>query len=217
MCVKATVDVLSEPWIPVVEEGGAAAELGLLETLERAHRLRAVQDPSSLVEYSVYRFLIVFLMDMLRPEDTESLEELLEAGRFDPDRIRDYVALCQAEEVSFDLFDEERPFLQTTCRSEWDQKPKPVSILDYTAPNGNNHIHFNHWREQTVYTPGNALRMMLAAQIFCTAGVQGYPSNVNGAPPWFALIQRESLFQTLVFGMLALNQIRIPFDRPPVL
>ena len=38
--------------------------------------------------------------------------------------------------------------------------------------------------------------MMLAAQIFCTAGAQGYPSNVNGAPPWFTLIRGKNLFQT---------------------
>ena len=215
--MKATFDILLEPWIPVVEEDGTTRELGLLEVLERAHQLRAVQDPSPLVEYSVYRFLIVFLMDMLRPEDTEALEELLEEGQFDPDEIRDYVAMCQAEGVSFDLLDEERPFLQTAYRVEWDQKPKPVSILDYTVPNGNNHIHFDHRQEQMAYTPGKALRMMLAAQIFCTAGVQGYPSNVNGAPPWFALIRGESLFQTLILGMLDLDHIGIPFDQPPVL
>ena len=100
--------------------------------------------------------------------------------------------MCQDERVTFNLFDEERPFLQTAYRGKWDQKPKPVTILDYTAPNGNNHIHFDHRRDQSAYTPGKALRMMLTAQIFCTAGVQGYPSNVNGAPPWFALIRGGS-------------------------
>ena len=215
--MKATFDILSEPWIPVVGENETTGELGLLETLERAHRLRAVQDPSPLVEYSVYRFLVVFLMDMLRPEDTQALEELLGEGRFDPDRIRDYVALCRLEGVSFDLFDEKRPFLQTAYRGKWDRKPKPISTLDYSTPKGNNHIHFHHQQERTVYTPGKAIRMMLTAQIFCVHEVQDYPSNVNGAPPWFALIQGESLFQTLVLGMLDLDHIRIPFDRPPVL
>ena len=215
--MKATFDILLEPWIPVVEEDGTTRELGLLEVLERAHQLRAVQDPSPLVEYSVYRFLIVFLMDMLRPEDTEALEELLEEGQFDPDRIWDYVALCRSEGVSFDLFDEERPFLQTTYRGVWDRKPKPISTLDYSTPKGNNHIHFNHQQERAIYTPGKAIRMMLTAQIFCVHEVQDYPSNVNGAPPWFALIQGESLFQTLALGMLDLDYIGIPFDRPPVL
>ena len=215
--MQMTFDVLSEPWIPVIEQDGTTRELGLLETLERAHLLRSIQDPSPLVEYSVYRFLIVFLMDMLRPEDADALENLLDEGFFDPDLIREYIAMCRAEGVSFDLFDEKRPFLQTTYRAEWDREPKPVTILDYSVPNGNNHIHFDHKREQIVYTPGKALRMMLEAQIFCTADAQGYPSNVNGAPPWFILIQGANLFETLVFGMIDRTQTGCKFDDPPVL
>lgn len=79
-------------------------ELSLLETLERAHLLSEIQDPSPMVEYSVYRFLIVFLMDMLRPEDEEVLEELLDEGQFDRDTIQRYVRQCEQEGVSFDLF-----------------------------------------------------------------------------------------------------------------
>ena len=63
-------------------------ELSLLETLERAHLLSEIQDPSPMVEYSVYRLLIVFLMDMLRPEDEEVLEELLDEVRFSSNTLR---------------------------------------------------------------------------------------------------------------------------------
>ena len=73
-----------------------------------------------MVEYSVYRFLIVFLMDMLRPEDEEVLEELLDEGQFDWDTIQRYVRQCEQEGVSFDLFDSERPFLQTRYRADWE-------------------------------------------------------------------------------------------------
>lgn len=215
--MKASFQILTQPWIPVKELDGSMKELSLLETLERAHLLSEIQDPSPMVEYSVYRFLIVFLMDMLRPEDEEVLEELLDEGQFDRDTIQRYVRQCEQEGVSFDLFDSERPFLQTQYRADWDRDPKPVSTLDYSIPNGNNHIHFDHKREKITYTPGKALRMMLAAQIFCTAGAQGYPSNVNGAPPWFTLIRGKNLFQTLVFGMIEVDRIDLPLDRPPVL
>ena len=73
--MKASFQILTQPWIPVKELDGSMKELSLLETLERAHLLSEIQDPSPMVEYSVYRFLIVFLMDMLRPEDEEVLEE----------------------------------------------------------------------------------------------------------------------------------------------
>lgn len=217
MYVKASFNVLTQPWIPVSGPDGTTKEVGLLEALEQAHTFRGIQDSSPMAEYSVYRFLIVFLMDMLRPADEEVLDELLEDGQFQPGRIHAYVDQCQRAGISFDLFDPERPFLQTGYQKEWDRDPKPVSTLDYSIPNGNNHIHFEHKRDKVVYTPGKALRMMLAAQIFCTAGAQGYPSNVNGAPPWFSLIQGETLFQTLVFGMIGTDRIDLPLDRPPVL
>ena len=194
----ASFDILRKPWVPAVDAAGQTMELGLLETLERAHELQAIQTASPMEEYSVYRFLIVFLMDALRPEDENDIDGLLEAEQFDMEAIQDYLTQCRKEGVSFDLFDAARPFLQTTYVEAWDREAKPVSTLDYTIPNGNNHIHFDHRRNEISYTPGKALRMLLTAQNFCTAGAQGYPSNVNGAPPWFALIQGKNLFQTLV-------------------
>ena len=137
--MKASFQILTQPWIPVKELDGSMKELSLLETLERAHLLSEIQDPSPMVEYSVYRFLIVFLMDMLRPEDEEVLEELLDEGQFDWDTIQRYVRQCEQEGVSFDLFDSERPFLQTRYRADWDRDPKPVSTLDYSIPNGQPH------------------------------------------------------------------------------
>lgn len=215
--MKASFDILTQPWIPVVDKNGITQEIGLLEALEQAHAYQSVRDTSPMIEYSVYRFLIVLLMDMLRPEDDDALDGLLAEGRFDPDMIQEYITECEQEGVRFDLFDPERPFLQTTYRKDWDREPKSVTVLDYSIPNGNNHIHFDHKRVSAAYTPGEALRMLLAAQIFCTAAAQGYPSNVNGAPPWFTLIQGQNLFETLVFGMLETDRIELPLDCPPVL
>lgn len=214
----ASFDILRKPWVPAVDAAGQTMELGLLETLERAHELQAIQTASPMEEYSVYRFLIVFLMDALRPEDgEEDIGGLLEAERFDMEAIQDYLTQCRKEGVSFDLFDAERPFLQTTYKKEWDREPKPVSNLDYTIPSGNNRIHFDHQRSVISFTPGKTMRMILVAQIFATPAGHGYPSNVNGAPPWFALIQGENLFQTLIMGMIGTDEISLPFDQPPVI
>lgn len=146
--MKATFNVLTNPWIPTLDQDGITKELSLLETLERAHELQGIQAASPLVEYSVHRFLILFLMDMIRPEDESAIEDLLEEGQFDPDLLSDYIDQCNREGVTFDLFDEERPFLQTPYVKAWDREAKPVSTLDYTVPNGNNHIHFDHRRRE---------------------------------------------------------------------
>ena len=54
-----------------------------------------------MIEYSVYRFLIVLLMDMLHPEDDDALDGLLAEGRFDPDMIQEYITECEQEGGSF--------------------------------------------------------------------------------------------------------------------
>ena len=107
----ASFDILRKPWVPVLDAAGQKTELGLLETLERAHELQAIQTASPMEEYSVYRFLIVFLMDALRPEDgEEDIGGLLEAEQFDMEAIQDYLTQCRKEGVSFNLFDAARPF-----------------------------------------------------------------------------------------------------------
>lgn len=214
--MSASFYVLSEGWIPVIDLKGKSRKLGILDTLKNAHRLKEISDASAMVEYSLYRFLSVFLMDALRPRRTEALEDLLEEGAFDGEKIDEYVALCKSEGVSFDLFDRDRPFLQTPYNPLWDRKKKPATELDYTIPHGNNHTHYDH-RKSAALPFDEAARLLLPAQLFCTPMCQGYPSNVNGYPPYYTVVKGRTLFETLVYSMLAVNRIDIPLDDPPVL
>ena len=200
-------NVLTEPWIPVVDASGNRQELGILDTLERAHELREIRDGSPLVEYGLHRLLCVFLMDALRPEELFDIEDLLEKGRFDMEKISAYVQTCQREGVSFDLFDEKRPFLQTPYRKEWDKDKKTVAYLDCTIPTGNNHVHFNHTQKQTLFSYSQAARFLTICPLFITAGAQGYPSSINAAPPFFTLLQGSNLFETLTNTLVPLEEI----------
>lgn len=215
--MESIFDVLTQGWIPVIDTSDQQKLLGIRDVLLQAHELREISDGSPLAEYAVYRFLSVFLMDAIRPEDAVAIDELLEAGEFDAKALDRYILRCRAEGVSFDLFDAKRPFMQAPFCAEWDKVRKPASTLDYTVPNGNNHTHFDHRENQLIaFSYGEAMRMLLTAQLFCTAGAQGYPSGVNGAPPYFVLIRGENLFQTLVYSMTGIDQIR-DFDSMPVL
>ena len=215
--MNCSFNVLYDPWIPLMGTDGVCVERGILETLEHAHELRSISDASPMVEYSTFRFLIVFLMDALRPDELEDIEALLDVGHFDMDRVCAYVEQCISEGVSFDLFDDTRPFMQTEVSARWDKETKPVAALDYTVPSGNNHIHFDHLAKSESYSPAKSMRMLLSAQIFCTSAAQGYPSNVNGAPPWFTLINGKNLFETLVLNMVSIDETRVKFDDPPVI
>ena len=47
--MRASFNVLHDPWIPIVDMKGERRELGVLDTLRHAHELRAVSDASCTV------------------------------------------------------------------------------------------------------------------------------------------------------------------------
>lgn len=216
--MRASFNVLDQGWIPVVRQGEREELLGIRETLARAHELRELSSASPLEEYGLYRFLGLFLMDALRPESTEEIENLLKAGKFDQEAIEQYISLCRGEGVTFDLFDEERPFLQSKYDPAVDGEAKPAAVLDFTRASGNNHTHFDHTaNKEEGISPDKAARLLLTIPLFCRHLAQEYPSGVNGSPPYFSVIRGKNLFETLVFTLLPLDNIGIPFEAPPVL
>lgn len=201
-------DITIEPWLPVKTLTGEAKTVNLLELLEEAHRLQGLEGLNPMEEYSVLRFFSVFLSAAYRPEIWEDKMELLDSGCFDMEKIRAYIEMCRREGVSFDIFDEKRPFMQATPNPKDDQEKnlKSPAVLDSTRASGNNHMHYDHTLEDdVVMTPAEAFRGILSAQIFCTAMSGGYPSNVYGAPPMFYLPKGSNLFEGLVLSMVTVT------------
>lgn len=210
--------LLDEPWLAAVTLTGEHISCGIRQILQQAHTMRALTDASPLVEYGLHRLLCVLLMDALRPQELEDLEELLDKGQFDAETLERYYTQCEREGCTFDLFDPERPFLQAPYRPEWDKAPKPVRVLDVTIPSGNNHTHFDHRENENIsFSYAQAARLLPAIQLFCTVGAQDYRPGPNGAPPYYALLQGDNLFETLVLSMINLDTVRGQFDRPPAL
>ena len=215
--MRPAFNVLNQGWIPVINGDGDRELLGIRETLARAHELKEISDPSPLEEYSVYRFLGLFLMDALRPKKKSSIRAILQAGRFDMEQIEAYIAQCQAEGVSFDIFDEARPFLQSKFESNEKTSIKPAFKIDCTYPAETGHTHFVHDPvDNSMYQPDKAFRLVLASYVFCFSAGRGYYYSVYGAPPLFGVIMGHSLFETLVATLLPIDQL-IPFDDSPVL
>lgn len=215
--VHISFNALTEPWIPVINNKGEAETLGILDTLERAHKIKEISCANLLEEYSIYRFLGLFLTDAFRPQDMIDLEDIRDYCKFDMDRIRDYVNVCTGEGVSFDLFDEKRPFLQATSDPELDREPKPIAKLDNTKPSGNNPIHFDRSvMQETPITPAKAIRLLLANYTVVTVDGAGYCPGINKTIPYFCMVKGENLFETLVYTIFPSDYTELEFDDPPV-
>ncbi len=209
-------NVLKEPWIKTEDFEGNFKRYGIIDLLAKAQSIKAITYASPLEEFSVYRLLNVFLMDALRPETIDDIQDLLDNGNFDSDRIQEYVKQCLEEGVSFDLFDENRPFMQGFPNKNYEKDSRSVNYLDYSIPTGNNAVHFDHLESDHAVEYADILPKIIACQLFATAGVQGFPSSINGAPPYFSIVVGNSLFETLIYMMVPIEEISISFDNPKV-
>ena len=77
---------------------GNICEYGILEILEKAHNLRAISVSSPLIEYGIYRLLIAFLTDALRPKSMTDLKSIYFNGMFPGGLFNQYIRDCERRE-----------------------------------------------------------------------------------------------------------------------
>jgi CRISPR system Cascade subunit CasA len=196
-------DLLTQPWIPVVDRNGNPDAVGLTDTLLRAHQLREIRDPVPILEFGVYRLLIALLADIFQFRSLQQLSDLVErrSDGLPPEPIRHYVEQCGQR---FDLFDPKRPFLQSADLAAAERKP--VALLHPGVPTGTNAVHFHHVEEfDFAVCPALAARLLTTIPAFMTMGGAGLSPSINGAPPWYVLIRRETLLETLVLNCCVLD------------
>ncbi len=206
--MSKSYSVIWDPVIPVTFLDGNSNEIGIRETFVRAHEIIDLQCDSPVERYALFRLLIAFAIDMIRPERSSDRKALLKKGCFDKAAVDAYIAACERNGSRFDLFDSTHPFMQAAYNKETDEKAiKPVAKLEMSLPSGNNHIFLDH-RPETIpsMTPAEAFRAMISLYVFCTAGAQGYPSGVNNTPPVYSRIVGRTLFEAIVLNMVATKE-----------
>lgn len=203
-------NLLEKPWIPVADEDGNIKETGILDVLKNAHHYKEIAAGNLLEEYSIIRFLHAFLMDAIRPMKTGDIEDLLEEGQFDEDVIDKYVALCESEGTSFDLLDEEHPFMQASFdKKEEKDSLSEITQLDLTAPSGTYHCFYEpRALEEISYTPAEAARKLISDYVFTRYRGRGYypgPNSFKSTTPCYNVISGTNLFETLVFTLVPMK------------
>lgn len=207
-------NVLTEPWLTAVDEGGGEHQYGLLDVVRNAHQLRGIIDASPAIQFGLYRILIAFTQDALELVHFEDLADVLEQGAFDTAVFESYAA--QVGLNRFDLFDSETPFLQTAPTVDDDKKLKSVVELFYHFPGGSNVLHFSHVQAaEHAVAPDVAARALCSIAPFMMSGGAGYSPSVNGTPPWYLLAVGENLFQTIVLNCCTMEIGGLEWDVPP--
>ncbi|MFG2703157.1 type I-E CRISPR-associated protein Cse1/CasA [Streptomyces sp. NPDC048386] len=195
-------DLRDEPWIPVRWANGASSWCGLRELFHRAHEIVDLELPVPPAASGLLRILAAMTARIARDADgvrlddedaaeeiaawLEAREEILAAGRFDPQAVDAYLD----EEVPagrLDLFDPVRPFLQdprlaTECvDAQGSPNPSGVNKLVFGRPTGvNGAVLFGH------FTDGDPVAVSVAeaawhliAQLYCGPAGQCTPRRIT--------------------------------------
>jgi len=204
-------NLVDKKWIPCLMLNGEPNELGLLETLSKAHEIREIFDPSPLVTAALYRLLLAVLHRNFGPASVEEWKAIWETGHFDKSTLQDYFNNWYNR---FDLFDKVHPFYQTARFGKGKMKTVEVNDLLPEMARGNNPTLFDHTFDDSSVPlgPAVAARNLLALQSFKLGGLSGLRSNFVDAPSARSvlfMIRGENLFQTLM-----LNLVKYDEDEP---
>ena len=195
-------DLLTQPWISCVSLGGDVAAYGIAGLLEKAHKLAEIVDPSPLVVVSVLRLLEAVLLSCVELEDEDHWLDLWAPGRFDGETVASIHEQCAGR---LDLFDERRPFYQSSDVSATSEagRSKSVGYLFAEAATGTGVTHYSHAPEAThAFCPVCCAKGLVMLPAFATSGGQGIKPSINGVPPTYVLALGKSLFETLLLNCI---------------
>lgn len=142
-------NVLYEPWMGVIDMDGNETLVGLRDYLVNAHlyKCSAENKQFAVLRRLQQRLAETFVMDIFGINiDAETA--LINAGHFDADEIDAYIRNCENSGVSFDLFDENRQFMQTDKKTFEkifkSKKSVSVATINPRMGSGNNKVFFNN-------------------------------------------------------------------------
>ncbi|MEI7968367.1 MAG: type I-E CRISPR-associated protein Cse1/CasA [Betaproteobacteria bacterium] len=213
-------NLIDSPWIPVRTMEGEVQEVGLLEALVQAHRLKALAEASPVNLVALYRMLTALLADIRGEFDMPlALDEAWGQG-FPAAWVRRYF---DAHRDRFWLFHPTHPFMQVPdLRSAEETAPehrrKPWTQLAPERANGNTPALFDHSIDASPapISAAQAARCLLGL-LQCTPGglVKVFRTSDRAGPVADSAVVvplGESLARTLLLCAPLGNDPRFPKD-----
>jgi CRISPR system Cascade subunit CasA len=231
----AEFSLIEEKWIPCArissekadnnDLSGEIEDLSLRQVLTEANRIEEIVGENPLVTISLYRLLLAILHDCLQgPKDCDEWAKWRQSESFDADKLNDYFS---ENESNFFLFDDEKPFYQTTQVSLEEKFLKPMWKLFLEGESFATTFEHTNKEKNFLLKPAQTARLLISFQNFDVGGLQTYihekgmtdkeKNTVKSADAALlnkcavALIKGGNLFETL---MLNLTQYDCSFGIP---
>lgn len=198
-------DLLTQPWIPIVNVHGEPDEVGLEALLRDAHRIRRIAGDTPSMTAALHRLVLALMHRAYGPATEQDWARLWTSDGLPAKPLRAYLA---DRRDRFDLFHPTRPFLQ--CPALTTLAPStPAKLVPHRAV-GNNVTLFDHTRagDEIRLTAAEAARWLVTAHAFDPGGMktpfekdkssERAPCNHFGV----VLVEGTHLKETLLLNML---------------
>lgn len=193
--------------------------VSMFDIFQNAKEYQELAFPLQMTNSAVLVFLTGFITDAYLQSKTQIEDEdgneyetcaLFEnppqlGGEFDMNILNRYIELCESENVSFDLFDEENPFLQIPRSSLdflKDAKIDDIGFVDARCVSGNN-SRLIEAKENHAMTSAEAIAALITQTRYAAnMGGRNAAGNLNGADLLFFFRKGQNLYETIVLNML---------------
>jgi len=170
-------DLVSSPWLPIMDASGRQRMVGLRDVLADAHRIQGLIERSPLALVALYRLLLSIVRRTHGPLTGGTWAALWRAGHLDASLLDAYWARWTPRLA---LFDRDYPFMQDPSLGA--ASSVSVAKLSPDRAAGNNAVLLDHSLDATPcgLTPAAAARLMIGHQAFA---LQGFVSVEPGQDP----------------------------------
>ena len=204
---SAAWNVLSTPWLEVMDVRARLKRLSVLDALQAAPELHRIIAAAPLDLFAIHRFLLTLLY--WHAEDADGVAKLRKAllsGRMPASVVKG----LQDEADQFELFDPKRPFMQDPAVQ--DSKPLSAASLFSEMAAGTNVAHFHHGDDDAARLCFRCATLGLLRLVPWTqSGGAGKQPALHGAPPIMPLAIGSTLCETLGLNLLPLER---PMGKP---
>jgi CRISPR system Cascade subunit CasA len=219
-------NLLQEPWILVIEKGGAPAKVSVFELFRNAHRYKRIAGELPTQDIAILRMLLAVLYGVFtrvdangRPVAIRNVEDarnqwksLWDAGSFPMELIEEYLDYYADR---FDLFHPEKPFYQVAGIGTSDGKTNPMTQIMSDIPSRTERRFFSNRLGEGVgrLDFDEAARWLIDLHAWDYAGKKN--SIVGGSPNgggtgWLGklgviYLTGRNLFETLMLNFALVN------------
>ena len=209
-----TYNVISEPWICAKKNNGQIEYVSLYNLLKNADAYSSLGYARPQEEFSVFMFIEMFVMDayvsMTNIADKDDEEEMDDedyvkykwrdiANGIDMNVIDSYVEFCESEGLSWDVLDNEKPFMQ--LRNIEELKPESLGWMDWSIPKGKNVLYLS-MNNEYVKTIPEAIVSLLTASRYAFPMGSGYKNNINGSNKLYVRLHGNTILEMIYRNLL---------------